>query len=209
MILDEETVVNLYRNENLSVMHIAGIFSVSWYQIEKILRKNKISKRSIPDAITSHNITKYGLKKFLPRKYLSQKDELLKVAGVMLYSGEGTKRRGTVALSNSNPDIIKVFMKFLHRICGVQKDRIHATIHMYEDHTYSELIKFWSGVTQIPYTQFYKPYLHIRKKGTYRSLSKYGTISIQYSDKKLHTLILTWIDEYHKSLIQKGYDNYF
>jgi hypothetical protein len=196
----EEQVMKLYIDDCLSVMHISKSLSLSCSQIENVLNRNKIPRRSISEAITVHNITKYGLKQFIVRNDLSHEDELLKVAGAMLYSGEGSKRGGSVALSNSNPEIIKVFMHFLRHVCGVAEDRIHATIHLYEDHNPDELLTFWSQIVQIPETQFYKPYLHARKGGTYRDRSLYGTISIQYSDKKLHTLILMWIDEYYKTI---------
>jgi len=46
--------------------------------------------------------------------------EQLKLIGIILYWGEGSKAKtGTVSLANSDTAIIKVMMKFLKEVCGV------------------------------------------------------------------------------------------
>lgn len=196
----EEQIVELYTKNILSVHQIAKSLDVSSYRVEKTLKKNRIIKRSISEAITAHSMHLYGLKEFMPKKILSSGEELLKVAGVALYWGEGAKRHGSVALSNSDPAIIKVFMRFLREVCGIAESRLYVSVHYYPDHDLEELVTFWSDITSIPTTQFYKPYLHTRKRGTYKRISRYGTISVQYSDRRLLVLILSWIDDYGKSL---------
>lgn len=127
---------------------------------------------------------------------------MLKLAGVMLYWGEGSKKGNSVALANSDPLMVSVFMKFLRDICGIDNERVRATIHYYGDHDPRELLSYWSRITRIPAAQFYKPFLHADTKGTYKKKSQYGTISVQYSDKKLLQLINGWIQEYQNQLIK-------
>ncbi|MDB5245417.1 MAG: hypothetical protein JWN90_522 [Parcubacteria group bacterium] len=198
MLEHDEKIIEMYLIQRLSVVQIAHIQNLSWRKIETVLVKNGIQKRSISEAITSLNVTKFGKKEFLLKMHLSPSEEILKVAGIMLYWGEGAKTHGTVALSNSNPKIIRQFLRFLRIICGVVEDRLHVSIHHYEDHDPKVLTDFWSEQTNIPASQFYKPILHVRKKGTYRFPSVYGTVSVQYSDKKLWKLILNWIEEYYQ-----------
>ena len=119
----------------------------------------------------------------------------------MLYWGEGSKKGNTVAFANSDPLMIRMYMRFLRDICGVDKERIRAVIHYYDDHSSQELLCYWSRVTRIPAAQFYKPFLHAGTRGTYRKKSQYGTISVQYSDKKLLQTINTWINEYQHKLM--------
>jgi len=192
----EKKVIEFYLDKRLSIQQITEILQISSYRARKILKANKIPKRSISEAITAHHIIKFGAKEFIPKQKLSFEDKLLKVAGVMLYWGEGNKGGNAVALSNSNPYLIKLFLRFLRIICGVAEDRIRISIHYYTDHDPNKLIEFWSNETGVQKSQFHKPWLHIKKKGTYRNPSKYGTIMVRYADKKLLGLILQWIEEY-------------
>jgi hypothetical protein len=196
--LDEQIeIAEQYSVGKLSVQQISENLGRSWYQIDKVLEKQGVEKRSIAESARALHITKFGLGEFKIKENLSHEEELLKIAGVMLYWGEGTKERGNVALSNSDPRIIKLFVRFMRIICGIDPNRLHATIHYYEDHDPEKLTAFWSEVTKIPVEQFYKPFLHPRaSKGTYRKPSLHGTISIQYSDTLLLKQIQAWMTEY-------------
>ncbi len=116
----------------------------------------------------------------------------------MLYWGEGSKTSNEVGFSNSNPEMIKVFLLFLRQICGVEERRIKPMIHMYTDQDKNFLEEFWAGATGIDKNNFYRTYVHEGKRGTYKNKSKYGTLGMGYADKKLLKLILDWIDEYRE-----------
>jgi hypothetical protein len=193
-------VVRMYTCERLSVQQISSTLKISAYGIGKILRNNNIKKRSISDAATCHHITQFGLKEFKLKENLTREEEQLRVAGAMLYWGEGAKSGSNVALSNSDPRIIKIFLSFLRLICGVSEDRLHVSLHYYQDQDPSTLITFWADVTRIPASHFYKPHMQIRHKGTYRALSKHGTVIVTYSDRRLLKLLLMWMDKYYADL---------
>ncbi len=196
----DSKIIELYTKKYLSVQQISEEVYISSPRIRTILEKNNIKRRSRSEAITRLNITKHGKHPFEVKEVLTEKEEKLKIAGVMLYWGEGTKNGNTVAFSNSNPEMIVVFLRFLRIICGVSDSRVKALIHMYKDHSEKELMKFWSRVTQIPEANFYKSFNHGSKGGTYKKTSKYGTLSLRYSDKKLLQIINSWIYEYSKKL---------
>lgn len=190
-------IIDAYQIDKLSVQQIIETFSVSQRHVQKILDSEGVARRSISEAIRVHHMTKFGKKNFVIKENLTAEEHHLKVAGVMLYWGEGAKERGTVTLANSDPKMIQLFMRFLRRICGVIEERIHAGIHYYPDHDPAKLIAFWSGVIDIPPEQFHKPYLHLPKEtGTYRKPSIYGTVLINYSDVLLLQLIRSWMVEY-------------
>lgn len=185
-----------------SISQIAKKLQLSQSTVRYHLDKQEIQKRTISDAVTYLHITKFKKLPFTPKKELSQNDVQLTIAGIMLYWGEGIKRGGTVKFVNSNPEMIKVFLYFLRRICGIQENRLKALLHIYPDQNKNKLEHYWSTVTQIPLCNFYKTYIHIGKKGTYKKRSVYGTITINYSDTNLLNQILTWINEYAISLQQ-------
>jgi hypothetical protein len=201
--IDSE-IIQAYQGDKLSEMQVAEKLQILPKIVRRVLNKNKIVRRSRSEAGFLNYATRHGQKEFILKENLNEEERLLKMSGIMLYWGEGTKKGVGVAFSNSDPEMIKVFMRFLREICGVDSERIHATIHYYEDHTIAELVQFWSEVASIPVTQFYKSYLHQKHGGTYRDPSRYGTISIQYSDKRLLAVLKSWIEESKTLFIQSA-----
>lgn len=116
----------------------------------------------------------------------------------MLYWGEGGKSGNVVKFTNSDPAMIRVFLKFLRTICGIDENRLKALIHIYPDHDEKKLLSLWIKNTGIPKERFYKSYLHEGKPGTYKNKSEYGTLTINYPDKRLLEIILKWIEYYKK-----------
>jgi hypothetical protein len=193
----DQKIIFSYSVDKLSEKQISELISVSPNKVRRVLDENNIQRRSRSEASTYYHITKFGQKEFTPKTFLTREEEMLKIAGVMLYWGEGTKKNSSVAFANSDPRMMQVFLRFLRIVCGVSEERLHVTLHYYEDQNPEELTSFWSNIMNLPESQFYKPFLHKKNaKGTYRELSTHGTVSIQYSDKKLLQLIKQWITEY-------------
>ena len=197
----QKDIIKLYVKDRLSMKQIGDKFNLSSSAIRYYLDKYKIKRRTISDAITSIYITRFKKKPFKLKEGLSKAEMELKIAGIMLYWGEGAKSGGTVKFANSDPEMIKVFLKFLRNICGIFEERLKVLIHMYPDQDEKTLIKFWSFVTKIKKENFYKSYTHEGKKGTYKNKSLYGTLAVHYSDKKLLNLILNWLDFYKTKFI--------
>lgn len=194
-----KNIKDLYR-KGLSMQQVAEKLKISASTVGYWLKKEGINRRSISDATTQAYITRFGKKKFAIKETLSSKDKELKNSGVVLYWGEGAKTGGVVKFANSDPEMIKLFLKFLREICGIDEERMKALMHIYPDHNYEDLKRFWMNVTKISEKNFYKPYIHIGRTGTYKKKSKYGTIAINYSDTKLQKLILEWIDDIKRKI---------
>ena len=193
----ESSIIEKYTDRNLSVAQIAHDFNITISKVRYCLNKFEIPKRSISEAITNLNITKFGKIPFNLKKNLSVEEEELRVAGTMLYWAEGAKiGSNNIKFVNSDPDMIKLFLRFLRDICGIHEERLKPLLHLYHDQDRHKLEKFWSGVAKIPLTRFNKSHIHQGKIGTYRKKSPYGTIALNYSDKKLLGKILSWIEEY-------------
>lgn len=162
------------------------------------LDKNGTKRRSRSEATNKWYLTKFNKKPFQLKPKLSASDENLKTAGIMLYWGEGGKSGNVVKFTNSDPAMIRLFLRFLRIICGIDENRLKALIHIYPDHDEKELLSIWIEKTGIPKEHFYKSYLHVGKPGTYKNKSKYGTLTINYPDKRLLGIILEWINYYKK-----------
>jgi hypothetical protein len=192
----EKEIIAQYKKQYFSVQQISENTNLAASKVRYVLGKFNIEKRNISEAIRYLNITKFKKEKFSIKNNLNSCEEKLKIAGVMLYWGEGTKNGNTVAFSNSDPEMISFFLKFLRKVCNISEKRIRALLHVYENQDESKLKKYWAKKTGIPSDQFSKSFVHKKKAGSYRKNSDFGTISLRYSDKELLKIINNWTKEY-------------
>lgn len=82
------------------------------------------------------------------------------LAGVALYWAEGFKKDRRLGFANSDPRMIKFFLKWLINICEVPKKDIRLRVGLNISHKYRvrEVEKYWSRITNIPLSQFQKPF---------------------------------------------------
>lgn len=189
----------VYKKDKLSVGQIAKKFNIPVSTITYYLDKNNIKRRSRSEAVTRWYITEFGKKPFVLKKNLSTKEKALKLAGVMLYWAEGAKGGASVKFVNSDPAMVKIFLDFLRSVCCIHEERLKLLIHRYPDQNEEALRTFWSKITGVSEGNFYRSYVHVGKVGTYKNKSLYGTIAVNYSDKKLLEVINNWIAEYKQS----------
>ena len=191
-----QRVKNLYYNKKLSVQGVANKLNVSIDAVFYFMRKNRLVRRRTNES----NAIKYERSKpsFRLKRLNSEKLGILKVMGVMLYWGEGSKWNGevTVDFANSDRDMIILFLKFLRKVCGIQEDKLRVYSYFYANQDVNENINFWSKVTKIPKGQFTKPYVRKDFRKDKKDKMPYGLIHIRYADKKLLDLIKKWIEEY-------------
>lgn len=190
-----EKIKKMYYEENKSMGEIAKTLDKSLNFVKYHMDKNSLKRRPHSQATYVKRNVRIP---FRINSNLSNYEEGLRIAGAMLYWGEGTKNGNRVSLCNSNPQIITLFLKFLRLICGVNNDKLRLILHMYDDQNEKELLGYWSKIAKIPSTQFYKVTVAKGKKGTYKKKSRYGTIEVRYYNTKLHKIILNWINSYFK-----------
>jgi hypothetical protein len=133
------------------------------------------------------------------RDIISISREELKLIGVILYLGEGAKRGGIVGMTNSDPSVIKIMMRFLREVCLVPESKFRAYIHTFAHANIEKTEKYWSDITNIPRKQFYKTYTKpsaasLQKRNTF----PWGTMDIYVCDTKLWLTILGWIEKIKK-----------
>ena len=85
--------------------------------------------------------------------------------GVALYWAEGSKEKSYrpgqgVSFSNSDPDMIFIFIKWIQLCVGVSLDRIRCDIYIHENHKVrtEEVRRFWSLKTGFPIEHFSRVY---------------------------------------------------
>lgn len=124
------------------------------------------------------------------------KSDPLFLAGLMLYWGEGDKnvKNASIALSNSEPGMIKTFYVFLVNSLKIPKEKVTLHLILYPDLIDSVQKNFWSQATGIPLFQFRKS-VFIKGRHPTRRLS-YGVGLIRTGSRKNKEKIMKWIELY-------------
>lgn len=134
-------------------------------------------------------------------KNINKRDLL--IIGTALYWAEGYKRpvvvRGKartshrVSLTNSDPDLICMFLKFLREICEVQDEKITIWIRHFEHQDPIYLLDFWQKRCNIPYSNFRKTLQTVsissQRKKPYNSLP-FGIAQISVNNTNLYHKIM-------------------
>jgi len=141
---------------------------------------------------------------------LTERDVFM--AGINLYWAEGYKRpkiengkiktSHPVSLTNSDHELVKIFLRFLRETCEVPEEKITGEIRVYEHHNEAYLLNFWSKATDIPFGR-----LKTIKNGVSISSQRVrpynilpnGTIQIRVNSTNLYHKIMGWIEGLAKS----------
>ncbi|MBI3046259.1 MAG: helix-turn-helix domain-containing protein [Candidatus Harrisonbacteria bacterium] len=127
-----------------------------------------------------------------------QKDHLF-IAGTMLYWAEGDNKLGNpFRLTNTDPRMISLYIKYLIKILNISEKEIRPAIILYPDLLERECIKFWSKITGVNSSQFYKTQF-IKGKHPTKRLS-HGICMINCNNRPTKQKILAWIDLLSKTL---------
>lgn len=134
------------------------------------------------------------------KEFSKLKDDPLFLSGIMLYWGEGEKQQKSsqVRLSNSEPEMLKIFYLFLTKIIKISPDKIFAWLLLYPDLIDSVQKNFWSKTTNIPLGNFKKS-IYIKGRHPTKRLS-YGVCTVVVSSRALKERMLKWLELYQAHL---------
>jgi len=205
------------------INHLLGVPKATlsdWFNKLELPEKAKeriaqrVHQKSIA-AILKHNHTQTYIAQQNARNVRSKaKSEIVSInnrdlfmLGVSLYWAEGYKRpimqngklktHHPVTLSNSDPELVKVYLGFLRKVCHIPEKNITGEIRVYEHHNEAYLLSFWNKITNIPFSQ-----LRTIKNGVSISSQRirpfnilpYGTIQIRVNSTELYHKIMGWIE---------------
>ena len=161
-------------------------------RVQKVLQKGRIKKQKKDKALRLDN-EKLFLRKGIARVGdLSNRD--LFMAGIALYWGEGFKNKHEHRLGfcNSDPEMIRFYIKWLEKSLEIKKDRIIARLTLnesYEGRTV-EIENYWVKITGVSRSQFTKTFYQKTKwKKQYNEDDYHGVLRIHVKDS-LNMLIL-------------------
>ncbi len=117
---------------------------------------------------------------------LSRRDLL--ILGASLYWGEGSKaerdfRYHSLSFSNSDPEMIGVFLRFVREILKVPEQKIYAAMHIYKSIDEDMARQFWATCTRLDPTRFTASYQVSRAGKGIRKTLPYGTLNIRVHNR--------------------------
>lgn len=135
----------------LNALNLAREKAVIWHNTQKLLRIKTAQAKA-------NNI--------LGKIDLNDKN-VLELALSMLYLGEGSKTQ-TTSLANSNPIIIKFFIKSLEKLFNINKEVFKYELHLRSNQDEKKAIDYWSKELKVKNSQLsYTKDKRIAKTATY------------------------------------------
>jgi predicted transcriptional regulator len=190
MIMDKTTLERLYLNQNLSMMQISQVFHCSQHKIQYWMSKYQIERRTISDAIYKRSNPNGD--PFKVRQVESLEDAFLLGMGIGLYWGEGHKRsKHSVRFANTDPQMIKTFIKFLEHICGIDTSKLRYSLQIFSDINSAEALEYWVKELEEDPSKFGKVTVtRSGSIGTYKRKNYTGVLIVNFHNYKLRDIIV-------------------
>ncbi len=205
------------RKKGLSFSEIQKKIPVSHSSLSFWLRDIKLSKKAQSrllkrridgqhkGAIGHHNVIVREEKRFREEalkeiKKMTKKDLFL--LGVSLYWVEGAKSRTyrisqPVKFSNSDPLMIKIFMKWLYEIIHIKEEELVFELYLHETQKCDNIIKFWAKQLNISKDTIRLYYKHNKVKPNrfYYIVDSYGVLMLRVRrSAALNRKISVWVE---------------
>lgn len=138
IILDRTQVEKLFERERLG--SVAGRMRAwEWHRQEKRHRFEKFHRVGYEEVRVDNN------------------NELF-LLGLAIYWSEGSKNDGRVLLTNSDPHMIRLYVRWLTECFGINPSQITCRVTINELHRdrRGKIEKYWSGIVGLPLSQFTK-----------------------------------------------------
>lgn len=189
------------RKAGYSIKEIANTLNIAQSSSSLWVRDVKITTSGKSRMIKMHELKRYKMAQSWIKKRDAMNRNFSKLASIILgktniekniakiicatlFWAEGSKKINHIAFTNSDPIMIKTFLGLLRKSYSLDESKFHVSVHLHEYHNPEMILGFWSTATQIPLSQFIKPYLkpHTSKQ---KHDNYNGCITIRYYDVKI------------------------
>jgi transcriptional regulator with XRE-family HTH domain len=127
----------------------------------------------------------------LGRRVVGELDDRdLLIAGTALYAGEGAKTDGVVKFTNSDPQMVALFLQWLRRFFTPDESRLRLRLYLHQGLDLDAACRSWSSLTGIPVTQFQRPHRAVPDPSIRRSKHPMGCATVAYSCSRTHRAIM-------------------
>lgn len=207
----------LRREQGLPVKHIARVVGVApstvsvWVrdvpltpgQLEVLRQMNPAYNRQLRGANQNAERGRARRRAFQEEgRALARRGDALHVTGAMLYWAEGDKgSKNCARLSNSDPDLLGLFVEFLRVHLEVPDEKLRVTCHLFADHLARqvEIEQFWLDLLGLPRSCLCKSFVNVYSKYSQKKRQNklpYGTTRVSVSSTRVVQSIYGSIQEY-------------
>ncbi len=102
----------------------------------------------------------------------------------LLYWCEGGKTESAIYFTNSDPILVKYFLKLLRGSFDIDENKFRVCLHLHHYHDEIQQKIFWSRITNIPIIRFFKIYKKSNSGKTQKD-NYQGCVSLRYYDHKV------------------------
>jgi transcriptional regulator with XRE-family HTH domain len=206
----------LRREEGLSVREIQRRLKVSkssvslWVrdvpltadQLEALRRINGRHPRQLKAAARNAELGRARRRAYQAEgRALARRGEALHASGCMLYWAEGDKNRNSARIANSDPEVLRFFVRFVRTYFGVDGARIRVTCNLFADHLerQREVEQFWLDTLGLPRSSLCRSIVNVYSKYSEkkrRNRLPYGTCRLCVNSTHVTQSIFGAIQEY-------------
>ena len=151
----------------------------------KLLEFNKVRTLNIQKE------NENSRKNFASRISKLSKREIM-ILGAALYWAEGYKNHNHkrrsypyLLFANSDPNMVKIFIRFLEEILGIPRIQLAAAAMIYPNLDPEQAVNYWQKITGIPKDRvhYYKALSRASQGKRPKNLLPYGTLQIRVNDR--------------------------
>jgi transcriptional regulator with XRE-family HTH domain len=214
--VEREQARRLRRERGLSIKEIADRVGVSKSSVSHWVRDVELTPRQL-DAIRMKNRA-YGpqalnrgilVERHRARRIAAQEDgrlyarlgDPLHAAGCMLYWAEGDKSRNQARFTNSDPEVVRFFVRFLREFFLLRDEEFRITCNLFADHVERQyqVEQFWLDTLRLPRDCLCKSVVNVYSKHSQKKRKNklpYGTCKVVVSRTYVVQSIYGAIQEY-------------
>ncbi|MDP3730967.1 MAG: hypothetical protein Q8R34_00510 [bacterium] len=192
------------------ILHVANSSVSNWVRDVKLTKKQikflkhkshlkEVIKKRVETRLRNENARRRTIienhKKTISKLTINKEHLLL--MGTCLYWAEGGKseRNRIFRFSNSDPSMIKVIMPFIKNVCEIPRHKLHGHIHLHPHLDTVKAEKYWSKVSGIPTSQFYKTsQSHNKRSSNTRDTLPFGTFNVEICSTDLFLKMKAWTE---------------
>jgi transcriptional regulator with XRE-family HTH domain len=205
----------LRAERGMSIKEIARFLAVSQSSVSAWVRdveltaaqREALASRN-PALNPSFNASKTRPERALAQRLTYQADGRAMVAergsdftaGCMLFWAEGSRDRNAVRFTNSDPEMMAFFMRFLRRHFDVTDDMVTVWCNLFADHSdrRREIEQFWLETLLLPRTSLGKSTVNVYSKHSSRlrkNMLPYGTCRVSVHRTRIVQMLYGAIQE--------------
>jgi hypothetical protein len=133
-------------------------------------------------------------------RHLASAGDSLHQVGCMLYWAEGSKSRNQVMFANSDPDMVRLFLRFLCRCYAVRKKEVKVAVHVHLGNglTVQEIESWWLAQLRLPRSSLHQSIVNRTSRASLRKRRTliYGTARLTVCSTFIVQSIYGAIQEY-------------